>query len=145
MGQGAKSSAHSRTLSVGCTPICVHVFQTKARHLKLEMSKRLKTPKKAENLFKQYSHTQSEPQPMFLALYPRYQDMSSRNGKTSVAATGSSSRLHAATLLLSCAEPGSVIAELSTLLYGLGCRILESDQVSVLIFERPAHKTACNR
>ncbi|MEW5309513.1 MAG: hypothetical protein WDW38_001398 [Sanguina aurantia] len=57
-----------------------------------------------------------------------HQDMSSTNGKTSVAATGSSSRLHAATLLLSCAEPGSVIAELSTLLYGLGCRILESDQ-----------------
>ncbi|MEW5303080.1 MAG: hypothetical protein WDW36_005808 [Sanguina aurantia] len=57
-----------------------------------------------------------------------HQDTISPHSKPSVAATGSSSRLHAATLLLSCAEPGSVIAELSTLLYGLGCRILESDQ-----------------
>lgn len=40
------------------------------------------------------------------------------------------SRMHAGTLLLSCPDQKGVIAALSTLLFGLGCNILESDQVS---------------
>lgn len=60
-----------------------------------------------------------------------HQDLSQPKPKqVSVSPSGSSSRLHAATLSLTCADPKSVIAELSTLLFGLGCNILESDQVS---------------